>query len=87
MTGVQINPDLPASVSPPSREPGATVPEGRLRSIDMLIEELRLRDEYPLEAFGRLELDVTEPLVAGSWQTIRQTYTVGDIPGEMSRSW
>ena len=82
LTGVQMNPDLPASVSPPSRQPGATVPPARLQRIDMLIEELRLRDEVAPEAFGRLELDVTEPLVAASWQTVRQTYTVGEIPVE-----
>ena len=82
MTGVQMNPDLPASVSPPSRLPGATVPPDRLQRIDMLLAELHLRDEHAQEAFGKLELDVTEPLVAGSWQTIRQTYTVGEIPVE-----
>jgi hypothetical protein len=50
----------------------------RLVSVDRFVRELQVREEWP-EAIGALTNDATEPFPAGSWQTIRQTYTVGEM--------
>lgn len=49
------------------------------RTIDRYVRELQVRDEYP-EAIGELDSDASKPFEAGSYQTIRQTYTVGRMP-------
>lgn len=46
---------------------------------DGFIHELALREERP-DAIGTLVADNEGPFVAGSYQTIRQTYTVGRMP-------
>ncbi len=51
------------------------------RQLDDLIYELTVKDEQPT-AVGRLELSTTGPFPVGSWQTIEQTYDVGDAPME-----
>ena len=56
----------------------ALFPEDSLaRQLDDLIYELTVKDEQPT-ALGRLELNATGPFSVGSWQTIEQTYHVGD---------
>ncbi len=50
-----------------------------LQNIDHYIRELTLKDEHP-DALGTLQLASIEPLVAGSWSTVEQTYTVGSMP-------
>ncbi len=51
------------------------------RQLDDLIYELAFKDEQPT-GFGKLSLNTTGPFPVGSWQTIEQTYTVGDAPFE-----
>jgi len=50
----------------------------RLVSVDRFVRELQVREERP-DAIGTLTNDATEPFPAGSWQTVRQTYTVGEM--------
>jgi len=50
-----------------------------LGEIDKYIEELTLKEQQP-DAVGAIELVRVEPLEAGSWQTIEQSYTVGSMP-------
>lgn len=49
------------------------------KAIDNYVRELDVKDENP-RALGTLRLDRDEPVVAESWQTIVQTYTVGEMP-------
>lgn len=46
--------------------------------IDNCIRELQVKDEH-VQAIGTVSLDSSGPFPAGSWQTIRQTYTVGKM--------
>ncbi|MEE9279270.1 MAG: DUF3604 domain-containing protein [Myxococcota bacterium] len=50
-----------------------------LRDLDRAVRELQIRDEQP-GAIGTLTTDDTGPFPAGSYQTIEQTYTVGEMP-------
>jgi len=75
--------NLPATVARVFRtnQPGQPVAgaRGLARTIDRYIAELQLRDEQP-DAIGPLRSDTTGPFVADSYQTIRQTYTMGRKP-------
>ncbi len=55
---------------------GTTPPAGVLRTIDDMIYEFTVKDEQP-DALGAVAVDVDEPVRAGSWATVGQTYTVG----------
>ncbi|MHC4402634.1 MAG: DUF3604 domain-containing protein, partial [Planctomycetota bacterium] len=48
-------------------------------AIDNYVRELQVKEENP-RAIGTLRLNRDEPVVAESWQTIVQTYTVGEMP-------
>jgi hypothetical protein len=50
----------------------------QLAEIDGYIRELAVHDAQPT-AIGSLRFASTEPLPAGSWQTLEQTYTVGSM--------
>ncbi len=56
---------------------GAEPSRAVLQSVDNLIYEFRLKDERP-GALGTVTLEASSPVHAGSWATIRQTYTVGE---------
>ncbi len=49
-----------------------------LVNCDRFVRELQVREERP-GGIGTLTNDAKEPLPAGSWQTLVQTYTVGDM--------
>lgn len=51
---------------------------GAIVNLDNLVREMQLREEIP-NAIGTLTNDATEPFPSGSWQTLRQTYTVGEM--------
>ena len=52
---------------------------GPVRAIDRFVRELQVREEQP-RAIGTLVGDTQGPFPAESFQTIRQTYTVGSMP-------
>lgn len=52
---------------------------GPVRAIDRFVRELQVREEQP-GAIGTLTCDNRGPFPAESYQTIRQTYTVGSMP-------
>ena len=68
--------DLPLWLSYPVGLPDEPVMPMAIRAIDLAIRELQIKDEYP-GAVGAISVDATEPFVVNSYQTIRQTYTVG----------
>ena len=47
--------------------------------IDRFVHELTYREEHP-DAIGKLTSNTTGPFPAASYQTIKQTYTVGRMP-------
>lgn len=51
---------------------------GPIANLDNLVRELQVREEIP-NAIGSLTNDAAEPFPSGSWQTLRQTYTVGEM--------
>lgn len=57
----------------------AAPPASAMRSTDEHIYELTIKDEEP-HALGKATLDVAGAVRAGSHQTIKQTYTVGEKP-------
>ena len=56
-----------------------TPPGDMLSTLDDYIAELSLRDDDP-RAVGTLSFPDARPLVAGSFATIEQVYTVGSVP-------
>jgi hypothetical protein len=50
-----------------------------LEELDRYIEELTIKDERP-DALGRVEFASSEPVVAGTWSTVEQIWTVGSMP-------
>lgn len=52
---------------------------GPARALDRFVRELQVREEQP-DAIGPIESDGRGPFPAESFQTIRQTYTVGSMP-------
>ncbi len=55
--------------------------QGLQRQIDLYGAEFTLKDEEP-KALGKVTFNVEGPLPTESWQTIEQTYTVGERPIE-----
>ncbi|MCZ6671752.1 MAG: hypothetical protein O7C75_02320, partial [Verrucomicrobia bacterium] len=47
--------------------------------LDLYIEELRLHEEQP-DFLGKLETNISQSFIAGSYQSITQTLTVGSKP-------
>ena len=80
LTEVQLNPDLPLIVAAVLNPDLDTVGTRMLNAVDMVVNELRARDEHSPEAFGTLATDITGPFVAGTHQTMQTIYVVGDIP-------
>ena len=60
---------------------GPAPPAAVLRDIDRFGYEFALKDEEP-RALGKVTLKIDEPVAAGSWRTIEQTYAVGARPVE-----
>lgn len=52
------------------------------RDLDEMIEELSIKEEH-LGAIGKFSIVNDEPLLVGSFQTLEQVFTVGDIPLEI----
>lgn len=77
LAGVEVNPNMPAVLAGVLAN-GMTGP-AVLRTLDQLVRELQLHDEQP-GAIGTLQASSTGPFPAGSYQTIDQTYTVGEMP-------
>ena len=80
LTGGQLAVNLPAgcaTILGPrlTEENFGTYADG----IELYIEELRLHEEQP-DFLGTLENNFSEPFIAGSYQSIRQTLTVGSKP-------
>ena len=81
MTGRPLPVELPAVVTRVRRqvEHGPELTRATYSLIDTWIRELVIKDEQP-DAIGAVALTPAGPLVAGSWHTIEQTYTVGRMP-------
>ena len=77
LTGREMNVDVPLVVA---RVLGydARAPD-LLQRLDMFVHELQVREERP-DAIDTLSTNATGPFPAGSYQTIEQTYTVGNMP-------
>ncbi|MCP5113024.1 MAG: DUF3604 domain-containing protein, partial [bacterium] len=60
---------------------GPEVIRRNLENLDRIIYELTLKDEHP-NGMPRLEFDQHGPFEVGSWQTIKQTATVRELPIE-----
>ncbi len=58
---------------------GNPPPASSMRSIDNFIYEFSVKDEQP-QALGKVTLKVADTVRVGSYQTIEQTYTVGERP-------
>ena len=79
LTGGVIPVDLPPAVSIIRGWPTAFSNLRFSELVDAYIHELRIKDEQP-EAIGTVILDSNGPFMVDSWQTIKQTYTVGKMP-------
>ena len=62
----------------PHPTPGTVVTQRYLEAIDLYVRHLAMLDRDP-EALGSIAVEPAEPLMAGSWQTIRIHWTVGSI--------
>jgi len=79
LTGGSIPIDLPPAVSIIRGWPMASSNPLYSKLVDAFIHELQIKDEQP-EAIGTVVLDSNGPFMVDSWQTIKQTYTVGKMP-------
>lgn len=77
LQGILIPVELP-SMAGIATQPGPMT-ESLIPGIAQLVEEMAIREDSPGD-FGTLEADNAGPFPVGSFQTIRQTYTVGDRP-------
>ena len=84
LTGGAVPADGPTTVMRLIRDAtmGVAPPARMLAGFDGMIRELRVKDEDP-GAIGSLRFASAEPLVADSYNTIEQTYTVGTKPLEV----
>jgi len=82
MNGGQLPVNLPASIAQvrSDSDPASVQTTRRYaKTIDSYVRQLQIYDERP-DAIGPLDCEDTGPFLADSYQTIRQTYTIGSMP-------
>ena len=75
LTGGPVPPSAPGVIARRTAVDG----KGRAEDLDALVYEMRLKDELP-GALGVVTLEPGGVFAASSWQTIEQSYTVGQLP-------